>query len=197
VADSGTGRPIVPKSGPGAPVVGFRMPSGDWTASFGELRDSTLRLLIDGGQVLTHLVLAVATDSLAGTVRWDDVAHNVGIGNGGASSWQAALRQIQVFPDSQVVFGLSDLTINVGDSLALNVANGIGARISNWGETDTCFFSMTIASTSRSSEFVDSVLEIAGMTAYTFAPDNADLVNNQLRVYVDAELMVASTILFF
>jgi len=45
---------------------------------------------------------------------------------------------------------------------------------------------MTVVSTSRSIEFVDSVLEIAGMTAYTFAPDNANLVNNQLRVYVDA-----------
>jgi hypothetical protein len=186
VADSGAGRTIVPRSGPGAPVIGFRMPPGDWTASFGALNDSTLRLMIDGGRVLTHLVLDVAADSLIGTFRWVATDHNLGIGNGGTDLWQAALRQIQVFPDSQVVFDLSDLSINTGDSLTLNAVNGVGARVSNWGATDTCFFSMTVASTSRSIEFVDSILEMAGMTAYTFAPDNADLLNNQLRVYVDA-----------
>ena len=186
VADSGAGRPIVPRSGPGAPVIGFRMPQGDWTASFGSLSDSTLRLMVDGGQVLTHLVLDVAADSLIGTVRWGATDHNLGIDNGGTGQWQAALRQIQVFPDSQVTFDLSDLTIHAGDSLTLNAVNGIGARVSNWGPADTCFFSMTVASTSRSIEFVDSVLEMAGMTAYTFAPINDDLVNNQLRVYVDA-----------
>jgi hypothetical protein len=185
VADSGVGRPIVPRSGPGAPVIGFRMPRGDWTASFGSLSDSTLQLMIDGGQVLAHLVLDVAADSLIGTVRWVATDHNLGIGNGGTGMWQAALQQIQVFPDSQVVFDLSDLSIRIGDSLTVSVVNGIGARVSNWGATDTCFFGMTIASTSRSIEFVDSALEMAGTTAYTFAPDNADLVNNQLRVYVD------------
>jgi hypothetical protein len=90
-----------------------------------------------------------------------------------------------VFPDSQVVFDLSGFNIHTGDSLILNAVNGVGAKVSNWGATDTCFFSMTIASTSRSIEFVDSVLEMTGVTAYIFAPVNADLINNQLRVYVD------------
>jgi hypothetical protein len=186
VVDSGAGRPIVPRSGPGAPVIGFRVPPGDWSASFGALNDSTLRLMVDGGQVLTHLVLDVAADSLIGTFRWVATDHNLGIGNGGTGLWRAALRQVLVFPDSQVVFDLSDLSVNAGDSLTLNAVNGVGARASNWGAIDTCFFSMTVASTSRSIEFVDSVLEMAGMTAYTFAPDNANLLNNQLRVYVDA-----------
>jgi hypothetical protein len=47
---------------------------------------------------------------------------------------------------------------------------------------------MTVASTSRCIEIVDSVLETAGMTAYASAPDNADLVNNQQTTYIDAAI---------
>jgi hypothetical protein len=183
----GAGRPIVPKAGPGSPLLGFRLTSDQWTGSFGALHDSTLRLLIDDENTLVQAEIEANSDSLQGTLHWTGDEQSLLLTNNGATDWTTTLHQIQVFPDSEVVFELMALTVGGTDSIALEVASGIGARMINWGEEDSCLFRLQIASANRYIEFVDSLLVLPSLTAYTFAPEYDDLVENQLKVYVDTD----------
>jgi len=165
------GHPIIPITGQETLPIGYYLPNDAWTCRFSGITDSTFRLSLFTDSTVLVYSRTDADSTQCEKLHYPGNDSTLWVGNPDSSTRPYDLAVISVAPDSEIVCGIHNISIDQNDSACYSITPQSGLQVDNYGGEKTYDLQVEIVGDNVDTVFFHSNIALSGTTSHQIIPD--------------------------
>jgi len=183
------GVPIIPLTGQETPPIGYFLPNESWNIEISGVTDSLFSLTIfTDSTILSYLRNGInSSDSEELNYAGNDSA--LLVYNYSVDTRSITLEKISIFPDSEIVCGLSNMILGSQDSSRFSITPLSGIEIANYGDSSRYDLNIQISSLNNDSIFFHENILLGINSLHKIDPDPQGFIQDTTVITVSISPM--------
>jgi len=165
------GHPIISLTGEEVLPIGYYLPNDTWTCQFSDIADSTFRLSLFTDSTVIVYSRTEADSTQGERLRYPGNDSTLWVGNPDPYTRSYDLEVISVAPDSEIVCGIHNISIDQSDSACYSITPVSGLQLDNYGGQKTYDLQVEIVGDNVDTVFFHGNIALSGSTAHQIISD--------------------------